>query len=76
MADDKTPNDEQKELMKQAFKEAAKEFLQEIYMSFGKWSLRAIGAALVVMLIYLFLTMNGWQHIPNVANAVNQNGGQ
>ena len=56
--------EEQKQLVKEAFKEASKEWLQEIYQSFGKWSLRALGAALLVALLFFLLTMNGWQHIP------------
>ena len=59
--------DERKQLVKQAFKEAAREWLDDIYRSFGKWALRAVGAALVVGILYLVLALNGWSHVPNTS---------
>ena len=53
---------EDKQIIKEAFKEAAKEWLQEVYVSFGKWSLRTIGALLIVAMLYFILTMNGWSY--------------
>jgi hypothetical protein len=61
---DMTP-DEQKHLFKQAVKEAACEWLDEIYRKFGKWALRSFGAALAVGLLYLVLMLNGWSHVPD-----------
>lgn len=61
---------EDKALIKEAIKEAVKEWLQEVYASFGKWSIRGIGAALIVALLYFILTMNGWSHAPSISHAV------
>jgi hypothetical protein len=51
---------EQKALIKAAFKEASREWLDEKFAEFGKWSLRALAAAGLVALIWFILTMNGW----------------
>jgi len=58
--------EEHKELMKQAIKEAAREWLDDVYRTFGKWGLRAVGAAFVVALLYFILTLNGWSHVPSL----------
>ncbi|HEX6992237.1 MAG TPA: hypothetical protein VF151_10130 [Gemmatimonadales bacterium] len=53
-------HDDQKELMKEAFREAAKEFMQDQMAKFGRWSLHTIAAAGVVALLYFILQMSGW----------------
>jgi hypothetical protein len=51
---------EEKEVMKAAFREAAREYLDEAVTTFGWWSLRAIGGVVVIGLTYFLLTMLGW----------------
>lgn len=51
-----------KELIKAAFKEASREFLDDAYRAAGRWSLRALFAAIMVALIYFILAANGWHH--------------
>lgn len=46
--------------MKEAFREAAKEFMEAQMAKFGRWSLHTIGAAAVVALLYFVLQMSGW----------------
>lgn len=58
--DDKERSEEEKELLKLAFREAAKEWLDSIMAAFGKWSLMTIAGGLVVALGYFLLTLNGW----------------
>jgi hypothetical protein len=55
---------ERKKFIKEAFKEALKEYMDEKTQQFGKWSIRTLFAALVVALLYFVLAINGWQHIP------------
>lgn len=45
---------------KDALKEALKEWMDEKFASFGKWSLGAIATAALGLLAYLILTTNGW----------------
>lgn len=52
--------DEQKKLMKQAWKEATSEWLDALAAKFGKWSFRVIAGMLLVALTYFILTMSGW----------------
>jgi hypothetical protein len=68
---DKRDHDDRKQFIKDAMKEAMKEWLDEKIMSFGKWSLRAIGAAIIVALVYFILTVNGWSHTPGIQNHMN-----
>lgn len=49
------------EEMKKAMKEALKEWLDEKYMSLGKWSMSAFAAAVLGALIYFILWSNGWK---------------
>jgi len=55
-------HDDEKELIKAAFKEAAKEWLDNKFAEFGKWSAMTIAAAALVALIYFILKLNGWNH--------------
>lgn len=49
-----------KDALKAAFKEAAKEWLDEMFAAFGRWSMMGISAALVAGLGYFLLWVNGW----------------
>lgn len=50
-----------KDIQKEAVKEALTEWLEAKYATFGKWSMRSIGAAALVVLAYLFLSSHGWK---------------
>lgn len=45
---------------KAALKEALKEWLDDQFATFGKWSLGAIAAAGLCALAWFILTANGW----------------
>jgi hypothetical protein len=45
---------------KAALKEALKEWLDEKFATFGKWTFHAVGVAALGALTYFILTMNGW----------------
>lgn len=46
--------------MRNAMKQALKEWLDEKYAEFGRWSLHAILAMALTALTYFILTHNGW----------------
>jgi hypothetical protein len=46
--------------MKQATKEAIKEWLNEQFLAFGKFSFWTIAAAALCALLYFILKTNGW----------------
>lgn len=48
--------------LKDATKEAIKEWLDEKFIQLGKWSAGAIAAATLAGLTYFVLKMNGWRH--------------
>lgn len=47
--------------MKQAVKEALKEWLNDKFTTFGKWSMTSLAAIALAALVYFILRMNGWQ---------------
>lgn len=47
--------------MKAALKQAIKEWLDEKFAEFGRWSMGAVLAAGLAALVYFILVMNGWQ---------------
>ena len=53
-------NDEMKKLLK----EALKEWLDDKFLSFGKFSFYAIAAAALCALLYFILRTNGWSITP------------
>jgi len=49
-----------KEIMKDAVKEAIIEWLNEQFAKVGKWTMRGIAAMGFAALVYVWLTMHGW----------------
>lgn len=49
------------EAMKDAVKEALKEWLDEKFTTLGKWSLSSLAALALAALVYFILAMNGWR---------------
>lgn len=45
---------------KDALKEALKEWLDDKFASFGKWSFGTLAAVGLASLVYFILLMNGW----------------
>lgn len=50
-----------KRITKEAHKEALKEWLDEKFAQFGRWSVTTIAAMVLAALIYFMLFTNGWQ---------------
>lgn len=48
------------EVQKQAVKEALKEWLNDQFAAFGKWTFTGLMAAALAGLVYLALTGQGW----------------
>lgn len=51
---------EAKTLMREAFKEAANEWLDDKFRLFGKWSIMGFAAAGLFALMYFILRLDGW----------------
>lgn len=59
---DETPEDRRKhDDMKTAVKEALREWLDEKYALFGKWSLHGLMALGLAAVVVLILWSNGWR---------------
>lgn len=56
------PLDPKNEAIKDALKEGLREWLDDQFAEFGKWTMRAVLAALLAGIIYLALISNGWKH--------------
>ena len=54
-------DEEQRELIKSAAKDAIKEWLNEQFAKFGKWSMAALASAALAAVVYFILHMSGWQ---------------
>lgn len=52
--------DDFKLMMREAVKEAAGEWLDDKFRTFGKWSMRGLAAAGLTALVYFFLFLSGW----------------
>ncbi len=50
----------EEDAMKKALKEALKEWLDDKFAVFGKWSMSALAAAGLAALVYFILSINGW----------------
>jgi hypothetical protein len=55
-----TSRTERKAMIKEAMREAAKEWLDERYREVGKWSVRGIAAAAFAALAYFIATHGGF----------------
>lgn len=55
------PDYDQDEL-KQIMKEAVKEWMNEQFVALGKWTARAVAAAIFGALALFALSVNGWKH--------------
>lgn len=53
-----------KEVTKQALKEAMKEWMDEKYAEIGRWSVGAIGVLAIGALAYFIMVSQGWRHGP------------
>lgn len=51
-----------KNVIKDAFKEAAKEWLEIQFATFGRWSFYGAASAALVGILYFILWINGWHH--------------
>jgi len=56
------PVEPQNEAMKDALKEGLREWLDDQFAEFGKWTLRAAIAALLAGIVWLALVSSGWKH--------------
>jgi hypothetical protein len=52
--------DEQKEIHKEAIKEAISEWLDKQFITLGKWTLKGIAAMGLAVLVYLWAAAHGW----------------
>lgn len=52
----------ERKLTKEIFKEALKEWLDEKFAEFGRWSLMGLGAAALAGMVALVLYSQGWRH--------------
>lgn len=52
--------EEQKKLLKEAYKEASREWMQELSAAFGRWALLTIAGGAVAAIGYAMLMLNGW----------------
>ncbi len=56
----RVPRNLEAEVLKEAYKEAMKEWLDDQFAKFGRWSFFGILSASLTALIYFILTANGW----------------
>lgn len=63
MDNDRRKTDLNSEEVKSIMKEALKEWLDDKFSEFGKWSLGALMAALLAGVIIFILHMDGWQKV-------------
>jgi hypothetical protein len=56
------PLDPQNEAIKDALKEGLREWLDDQFAEFGKWTMRAAMAAALAGVVWLALISSGWKH--------------
>lgn len=54
--------EEELKAIKDGQKEALKQFLDDKFAAFGRWSAAGLATALLVALTYFLLQLNGWTH--------------
>lgn len=54
---------EETEAQKEALKEALKEWMDEKFAIIGKWSIATLAVAVVGLLTWAILILNGWKHL-------------
>ena len=59
----------QKSDLKQLFKEAANEWLEDKFATFGRWAFISVLAMVFIGLIFFAMTMQGWHLSKSVAEA-------
>lgn len=52
--------EEQKEIHKEAIKEAISEWLDKQFIALGKWTLKGFSAMVLAALVYLWAAAHGW----------------
>jgi hypothetical protein len=52
--------EEQKEIHKEAIKEAISEWLDKQFIALGKWTLKGFSAMALAALVYLWAAAHGW----------------
>jgi len=57
----KVGKEEMKQLAKEAYQEAVKEWLDEKFAQFGKWTFYALGATVVAGVLMLMGWIHGWR---------------
>lgn len=57
-----------KEEMKQVAKETLKEWLDERFMDFGRWTFKSLASALFIAVIYFVLKSQGWVWLKPVSH--------
>jgi hypothetical protein len=61
---DQLPKEEQKELIRQVLKETLKDFVDEQWAMFGKWSFRGLLALVFAFLVYVWGISHGFKVTP------------
>ena len=56
------PLDPKNDAIKEALKEGLREWLDDQFAEFGKWTMRAAVAALLAGVVWLALVSSGWKH--------------
>ncbi len=51
---------EREEVLKKVLREALKEWLDEKFAAFGRWSLLSLGALALAAMVYFILISQGW----------------
>lgn len=56
------PLDPKNDAIKAALKEGLREWLDDQFAEFGKWTMRAAVAAMLAGIVWLALISSGWKH--------------
>lgn len=50
--------------LKEAFKEAVREWIDEKFATFGKWTATTLGVVIFGWVIYGIISISGWHRLP------------